>query len=84
MRCGLTGAGKREDVWIWTAVVEEMDGNRWEDFEVGGRDERLPESGLYRSDAYPVYQWLPRDRHVVGKGGAVNRNGGCFLCGGAS
>ena len=27
---------------------------------------------LYFIDAYPVYQWLPQDRHVVGKGAAVN------------
>ena len=35
--------------------------------------ERLPEAGLYRSDAYAVYQgWLPPERHVIGKGSAVN------------
>lgn len=76
---------KREDCWIWTAVVREADGRRWVDFEVGDRSEgpflrlyeRLPEAGLYRSDAYPVYLgWLPPDRHVVGKGGAVNWNEG--------
>ena len=33
---------------------------------------RLPEAGLYRTDAYGVYGLLPADRHVVGKGGAVN------------
>ena len=39
--------------------------------------ERLPEAGLYRSDAYPVYLgWLPPGRHVVGKGSAVNWNEG--------
>ena len=26
---------KRRSVWIWTAVVEEKDGERWADFEVG-------------------------------------------------
>ena len=76
---------KRADCWIWTAVVREADGRRWVDFEVGDRSEgpflrlyeRLPEAGLYRSDAYPVYlAWLPPDRHVVGKGGAVNWNEG--------
>jgi insertion element IS1 protein InsB len=54
------------------------------DFEVGDRSEetflrlygRLPEAGLYRSDAYQGYDWLPADRHEVGKGGAVNRNEG--------
>ena len=54
------------------------------DFEVGGRSEgpflrlyeRLPEAVLYRSGAYQVYAgWLPPERHVVGKGGAVNRGG---------
>ena len=48
--------------------MEEPDGRRWADFEVGDRSEntfqqlyaRLPEAELYRSDAYAVYQsWLP-------------------------
>ena len=82
---GARQGGKREDCWIWTAVVAEADGQRWVDFEVGDRSEtpfwrlyeRLPEAGLYRSDAYAVYLgWLPPDRHVVGKGGAVNWNEG--------
>ena len=81
---GARRSGKREDVWIWTAVVAEPDGERWVDFEVGGRDEgtflrlyeRLPDAALYRSDAYRVYEWFPQDRHVVGKGGAVNWNEG--------
>ena len=30
------GEGRRS-VWIWTAVVEERDGERWMDFEVGDR-----------------------------------------------
>ena len=50
-------------------------------FEVGDRSEepflwlyeRLPEAGLYRSDAYPVYQWFPQDKHKVGKGKLVAR-----------
>ena len=74
---GARRKGKRREVWIWTAVVEEQDGRRWADFEVGDRSEetflrlyeRLPEAGLYRSGAYPVYQWLPPERHVIGKGG---------------
>ena len=38
---------------------------------------RLPGAEQYRSDAYAVYgHWLPPDRHVVGKGGAVNWNEG--------
>ena len=82
---GARRKGKRREVWIWTAVVEEWDGSRWVDFEAGDRSEetflrlygRLPEAGLYRSDAYQVYDWLPADRHVAGKGGAVNRNEGC-------
>lgn len=76
---------KRREVWIWTAVVRERDGRRWVDFEVGDRSEapflrlyeRLPEAGLYRSDAYAVYLgWFPPRRHVVGKGSAVNWNEG--------
>ena len=76
---------KRENCWIWTAVVREIDGGRWVDFEAGDRSEapflrlyeRLPEAGLYRSDAYAVYQgWLPPERHVIGKGSAVNWNEG--------
>ena len=30
---------KRNDLWVWTAVVEERGGSGWIDFEVGGRDE---------------------------------------------
>ena len=37
---------------------------------------RLPETWQYRSDHYGVYGWLPRNRHVSGKGGAVNGNEG--------
>ena len=74
----------RREAWIWTAVVEEPDGRRWVDFEVGDRSEttflrlydRLPEAEGYRSDHYPVYQWLPADRHRMGKGSEVNRNEG--------
>ena len=64
---------QREEWWIWTAVVSEADGSRWVDFEVGDRSEatflrlyaRLPEAGLYRSDAYSVYAgWFPPDRHL--------------------
>ena len=29
--------GKRQELWVWTAVVEETDGRRWADFEVGSR-----------------------------------------------
>lgn len=73
-----------ELLWIWTAVVEESSGDCWGAFEVGARDEatflrmfdRLPDAGLYEPDAYAVYKWLPRNKHVVGKGGAVNRNEG--------
>ena len=71
-------------MWVWTAVVEEADGSRWVDFQVGDRSERtflklyrrLPEAKRYRSDHYQVYQWLPRNRHVAGKGGEVNWNEG--------
>ncbi len=81
---GARRKGKRREVWVWTAVIEEEDGSRWVDFQVGDRSEvtflrlydRLPEAKLYRSDAYRVYEWLPANRHVVGKGGAVNWNEG--------
>ena len=76
--------GNRREVWVWTAVVVEADGSRWVDFEVGDRSAetflrlyaRLPEAEKYRSDAYQVYDWLPANRHVVGKGGEVNWNEG--------
>ena len=75
---------ERREAWIWTAVVEEADGRRWGCFEVGDRSEetfsrlleRLPEALRYRSDGYAVYGLLPRNRHVPGKGGEVNRNEG--------
>ena len=81
---GARRKGKRREAWVWTAVIEEEDGTRWVDFELGDRGEetflklyeRLPEAGLYRSDAYQVYEWLPNNRHRVGKGGAVNWNEG--------
>ena len=51
---------KRREAWVWTAVVEEAvveeeDGRRWVDFEVGDRSEatflklydRLPEAQRY-------------------------------------
>ena len=65
---GARRKGKRREAWIWTAVVREFDGSRWVDFEVGDRSEapflrlyeRLPEAGLYRSDAYAVdVGWFP-------------------------
>ena len=77
--------GKRQELWVWTAVVEETDGRRWADFEVGSRGAetllrwyaRLPDEKLYCSDGLRVYrEWLPAGRHVVGKGGAVNWNEG--------
>lgn len=37
---------------------------------------RLPEEELYRTDAYGAYGLLPADRHIAGKGGAVNRTEG--------
>ena len=38
--------------------------------------EQLPEAERYRSDHYRVYDFLPRNRHVAGKGREVNRNEG--------
>ena len=65
-------------------MVKEIDGIRWQMYEVGGRDEsafsrlleQMPDADRYETDAYGVYQWLPCDRHVIGKGGAVNWNEG--------
>ena len=37
---------------------------------------RLPDADRHETDAYPVYKWLPRDMHIVGKGGAANWNDG--------
>lgn len=79
----MPASGVRRERWIWT-VVEEEDGRRWMDFEVGDRSEktflrlynRLPEAGRYVSDDYIVYKWLPDDRHEVGKGREANRNEG--------
>ena len=73
-----------ESVWVWTAVVEERDGSRWMDFEIGGRDEaallrlleRLRDAERYETDGYSVYEWPPRNKHVIGKCGAVNWNEG--------
>ena len=81
---GVRRGERRQDLWIWTAVVAELDGLRWRMFEVGSRDEsafsrlldRLLGADRYETDAYGVCQWLPRDRHAIGKGGAVNRNEG--------
>ena len=49
-------------------------------YEMGGRDEavfsrlldQLPGVDRSETDAYPVYELLPRYRHVTGKGEAVN------------
>ena len=74
----------RRSAWIWTAAVEEWDGSRWADFEVGYRDaetflrlfRRLPDAAKYRSDHYEAYSHPPPARHVKGKGSEVNRNAG--------
>ncbi len=63
--------------------MEESDGERWMDFEVGDRGRetfvmlyrRLP-TDKCRSDAYEAYGWLEPGSHVVGKGSEVNRNEG--------
>ena len=75
---------KRQPVWVWTAVWEERDGSLLVDFEVSDRSEAtflklyevLPEAERYCSDGYEAYEWLPRDRHEVEKGGPVNWNEG--------
>ena len=59
--------GKRQELWVWPAVVAETDGRRWADFEVGSRGAetflrwyaRLPEAKLYCSDGLRVHrEWL--------------------------
>ena len=30
---------KRNDLWVWNAVMKERGGVRWMDFEAGGKDE---------------------------------------------
>ena len=75
---------QRQEVWVWTTIVLEHDGRCRVDFEIGDRSattfdrlyRRLLEAELYRTDAYGVYGLLPADRHMVGKGGAVNWNEG--------
>ena len=81
---GVRRGKKRRSARIWTAVVEEWDGSRWSDFEVGYRDaetflrllRRLPKASLYRSDHYKAYSVPPLILHVKGKGSEVNRNEG--------
>ena len=76
--------GLRREVRIWMAVVAEAGGSRWVDFAGGDRSEetflrlyeRLPPAELYRSDHCRVDEWLPRNRHIAGKGGAVSWNEG--------
>ena len=70
-------------------MSEDALGNRWKDFEVGGRSEstflrlleRLAEMERYSSGAYGVcmYGFLPVNKLRVGNGGAVNRNEGLHL-----
>ena len=83
-RVGARRGENRWSAWIWTAAVEEWDGSRWADFEVGYRDaetflrlfRRLPDAAKYRSDHYEAYSHPPPARHVKGKGSEVNRNEG--------
>ena len=79
----LRGPG-RKIVWIWTAVIEWLDGSRSFDFVIGDHKKetfqklmaRLPLAETYHTDAYPVYREFSRRHHVVGKGGKVNWNEG--------
>ena len=64
--------------------MEESDGIRRADFEVGRRDaatflrllRRLPKAAKYRSDRYEAYSVPPLILHVKGEGSEVNRNEG--------
>ena len=79
---GVRRGKKRRSAWIWTAAVEERDGSRRSDYEVGRRDmatflrllRRLPKAAKYRSDRYEAYSVLPLICSVKGKGSEVNRN----------
>ena len=80
---GARKAEKRNELWGWTAAVEERDGSRM-DFEVGGRDDaaflRLTGAaagcGALRDRRIRSVWALPVSKHVVGKYGAVNWNEG--------
>ncbi|AAC07115.1 IS1 family transposase [Aquifex aeolicus] len=73
---------KGNEVWIWSVVVELKDGTIKKFLFAGDRSLRtflkilakMPEAEEYETDAYRVYEWLPRDRHIVRKYGRVNRN----------
>ena len=83
-RVGARRGENRWSAWIWTAAVEEWDGSRRADFEVGHRDaetflrllRRLPDAAKYRSDHYEAYSHPPPARHVKGKRSEVNRSEG--------
>lgn len=38
--------------------------------------ESRPDAERYETDGYSVYEWLPRNKYVAGKYGAVNWNDG--------
>ena len=83
---GARRGDKRNSRWIWTAVVEERNGNRWMDFEVGDMSEttflrlleRLPDTDCYGIDAYGVYGCLHVNKRKVGKGGAGTGTRDCI------
>ena len=67
--------------------MEERNGSRRSDFEVGRRNmatflrllRRLPKAAKCRSDRYEAYSVPPLILHVKGKGSEVNRNEGLHL-----
>ena len=76
---------KRQDMWIWTAVMQETDGRRLMDFEVSDRSEntferryaRFLAAQQYCSDRYALYAGrFPHTAIRSGKGGPLNRNEG--------
>ena len=74
VRCG----ERREDCWIWTAVVAEKDGSRWVDFEVGDRSEgpllRLYERRRRRSGIAATAMWCTAGCRWTGmKWGSMGR-----------
>jgi IS1 family transposase len=75
---------KNNKVWIWTIIVEIENGEIERYIYVGDRSEEIldeilmemPEAEEYETDGYDVYRKLIKGRHIVRKGGRVNRNEG--------
>lgn len=73
---GLRWWRKRTAAAGWTSRWETAAKRPFRGCTVGCLRPALRQAQEYRSDAYQVYDWLPANRHEVGKGSAVNRNEG--------